>query len=70
MPKPADPREVDFMDIAALATGMSMANISTEIGTAVLAQNLDMIETLGEGMTKMMELSVNPHIGGNIDISV
>ena len=58
------------MDIAALATSMAMANVSADVGTAVLSQNLDMIETLGEGLTKMMEMSVNPHIGGNIDISV
>lgn len=58
------------MDIANLATMMKMAELSQEIGTAVLGQSLDMIETMGEGMIKIMESSVNPELGQNIDVRI
>ncbi len=58
------------MDIAALSTSMSMADVNSQIGVAVLAKNLDTIEDMGEGMKKMMEMSVNPNLGANIDVSV
>ncbi|MCR5666013.1 MAG: YjfB family protein [Eubacterium sp.] len=41
-----------------------------QVGTAVLAQNLDTAETMGDTMTKMMEQSVNPAVGGNFDMSI
>lgn len=49
---------------------MSAVNIMNDISVKVLSKNLDTMEALGDGMVKMMEMSVNPHIGGNIDISV
>ena len=49
------------MDIAALSMSM-------------LDKSLDLTADLGENLTAMidhsMELSVNPHIGANIDISI
>lgn len=41
---------------------------SIDVGVAVLAKNLDTIEQLGQGMIKMMEQSVAPHLGQNIDL--
>lgn len=63
------------MDIAALSMAMSQMNIGNEFGTAMLSKSLDSMETEGAGLVKMidaaaMERSVNPAIGGNIDISV
>ena len=58
------------MDIAALSTSMSMANLQADFGVAMLDKSLECLETMGEGMTKMLEQSVNPHLGGNIDVSV
>ncbi|SDB30755.1 YjfB family protein [Eubacterium oxidoreducens] len=50
---------------------MSKANQTLmQVGTAVLAQNLDTAETIGDTMTKMMEQSVNPSVGSNFDMSV
>jgi len=57
------------MDIAALSTAMSMANVQTQFGVAMLDKSLENLETMGEGMQKILETSVNPHIGGNIDVS-
>lgn len=58
------------MDITALSTSMSMTDVNSQIGIAVLAKNLDTMEDMGEGMKKMMEMSVNPNLGANIDVSV
>lgn len=56
---------------------MSMAQINTQsaFGVAMLSKSLDQVSSTGSQIVGMMdaaamELSVNPHIGGNIDISV
>lgn len=65
---------MEILDIAGLSMGISQANTSTAIGTAMLAKSLDMMETLGAGVVDLidrsMEHSVNPNLGGNIDIMV
>lgn len=38
------------------------------IELAMLKKSLDSVETNGDMMTKMLEQSVNPNIGSNIDI--
>lgn len=39
-----------------------------EIDFAMLKKSLDSIESSGAALTKMMEQSVNPNLGANIDI--
>lgn len=56
------------MDIASYSMSNASASISSQISVAMLAKTLDMQEIMGEEMTKMMEMSVNPSVGGNIDI--
>lgn len=58
------------MDIAALSMSMSSAALCNQIGTAVLSKSLDNMEVMGEGMKKIMEASVQPHLGQNVDYSV
>lgn len=58
------------MDIAALSIAMSQSKLMTEIGTAVLSKTLDTVEVQADGMVEMLEQSVNPSVGGNIDISL
>lgn len=63
------------MDIAQVALNMAQFNTQQSVSTAVLSNALDTQETAGQGILKMMdaaamELSVNPHIGGNFDMSV
>ena len=63
------------MDIPALSMAMAQQNLLSQVGTAMLSKSLDLMEVAGEGITEMadtaaMELSVNPAVGGNIDISV
>lgn len=58
------------MDIPLLAMSMTQANVSNQVDVAVLAKNLDQIEEMGDGMKKIMEMSVTPNVGANIDVSV
>ena len=57
------------MDIASVSTAMSMAKLQTDIGVAMLSKSMDNMETMGEGMKKILESSVTPHIGGNVDVT-
>lgn len=61
------------MDIAEVSMALSQANTMNAVGTAVLSQSIDMGKVAGDGIVKMidaaaMERSVNPAVGGNIDI--
>ena len=58
------------MDIAALSMSLASADLQTQIGTAVMKLSMETVEQVSDGMKQMMELSVTPYIGGNIDISV
>lgn len=58
------------MDIPALSIALNSIQTSNDIGIAVLAKNLDVMNTEGDALTKMMELSVNPGVGQNIDYLV
>ena len=62
------------MDVTAL-NNIALSQISpstspSDISVAILGKQLDVTQTLGDTMIQAMERSVNPHIGGNIDISV
>ena len=67
---------VSIMDIAALSMNISQMKVAQEASVSVLemaidsmkGQSVDLTQIL-EVNTKMMEQSVNPHIGENIDIS-
>ncbi|MFU0826041.1 MAG: Motility protein [Lachnoclostridium sp.] len=56
------------MDIAALSTWQSQTKVLTAVNIAVLDMNLDTVKKMGDSMIKMMEQSVTPHLGQNIDI--
>lgn len=58
------------MDIAGLSTNLSTSNVVNDVQVAVLRQSLDTLETSGDSLTKMMEASVNPELGQNIDIRI
>lgn len=58
------------MDIAGLSTNLSTINVVNDVQLAVLRQSLDTLETSGDSLTKMMEASVNPELGQNIDIRI
>lgn len=63
------------MDIAALSMAMAQNRIMESFGVEMLSKTLDTQEQVGNQVVQMidsaaMERSINPAIGGNIDISV
>lgn len=68
--------EGDYMElgsvdsIALAAMNIKQVETLTEVSTSVLAEAMDQSEIMGQGLIKMMELSVNPGIGGNFDMSI
>lgn len=58
------------MDIAALSSVMSQSALMNQVSTAVLSKSLDNMEVMGDGMKKIMEVSVQPQLGQNFDVSV
>ena len=58
------------IDIARFAT-ISAQNTTMEgVGIAMMKNALDMQEEMGAAMTQMMEQSVNPNLGANVDLRV
>lgn len=58
------------MDIASLSTAMSTQNILNDVSVAMLSKSLDTVEDMGDGIVKIMESSVTPYLGQNIDYYV
>ncbi len=58
------------MDVAGLSTMIKGGQLIQDVSVRVLSMSLDNLEAAGDGMRKMMEMSVNPSVGGNIDISL
>lgn len=59
----------DFMEIAPLSS-TNQASLMQQVSIAVTKKMLDATKENGQALTKMMELSVNPNLGKNIDLSV
>ncbi len=58
------------MEITALSSTLSQADLLTKASTAVLDMNLETIDEMGASLIKMMEQSVNPNLGQSIDIRI
>jgi len=65
------------MDIPSLSIAMNQCKLHQEVGVSVMKMAMESMKTQGVDLAKMletttqiMEQSVNPHIGGNIDISI
>lgn len=58
------------MDISALSVSMQSQQITNDIQVAVLSKSLDTFEDMGEDLKKMMEASVYPYLGQNVDYLV
>lgn len=58
------------MQAISMPISLSSSLNSVHVSVAVLAKNLDTVEKLGQDMIKMMEQSVAPHLGQNIDIRI
>lgn len=61
--------EVNSMANIALAQMPSMStSVPSDISVALLSKQLDLSQEMGDSMIQAMELSVNPNVGGNIDV--
>lgn len=56
------------MDIAALSMALSQMNVRQEASVSVMKKSMDQAESNGDSVVKMLEQSVQPHIGGSVDI--
>ena len=66
---------MDIMDVASLSMTLRQSELMGDIGTAMLAKTMGTSIDLAEGAVDMLdsaalERSVNPAVGGNIDVSV
>ena len=60
----------DGMDITAYAMMNSQIQIQQGVNTQVLKKTMDLQEAQGSQLVQMMEQSVNPVLGQNIDIRI
>ena len=61
---------MDVSSIASLSMYMAQSNLMQDIGTAVLDMALDANLAQGQNAASILESSVNPDIGSNIDLLV
>ncbi|WP_308637734.1 YjfB family protein [Paenibacillus silvisoli] len=58
------------MDIAALSMSLSQSNLMQNVSLSVLQMAKGSAEQQGQAMVEMMQRSVTPHLGGNLDLKV
>ena len=61
---------MDIMSVSGMSGMLNTSKVNNDIQVAVLSKSLETYQTTGENLTKMMEASVNPNLGQNIDFSV
>ncbi len=61
--------EMNTLNSVALSAVNNASNpIGQALGVVMLDKQLEMSETMSDGMVKAMERSVNPSVGGNFDM--
>jgi len=58
------------MDIAADISVSKFQDFQQKVGVAVASLAKDMVTSDAAGMIQMMEKSVSPHLGSNLDFSI
>lgn len=64
---------MDMMNISSALSAVSASEPSSlmeSVGVKMLDKTLDASSSMNDSMIRMMENSVTPYLGGNIDISV
>lgn len=56
------------MDITALSMALSQMNVRQEASISVMKNSMDQAEVNSESVVKMLEQSVQPHLGGSVDL--
>ena len=67
----------DTMDIAGLSMALSQLKVSQQANISIMKKAMDTGEMQTDAMVQMiekstaiMEQSINPHLGGNLDITI
>ncbi len=58
---------MDVMDVAGISMAMSQTQLMNNVSTAVASMTLDSFQGQATEITKLMESSVTPNLGQNID---
>ncbi len=58
------------MDIVSYASANAIQSTQSQVSVAMMKKSLDMQEAVGSQLVQMMEQSVNPALGGTIDIHI
>lgn len=58
------------LDIASLSTDMAMSKTMTDVSLSVLKKQMNNEEDMGLELVRMMEKSVTPNLGGNVDVRI
>ncbi|WP_018757823.1 YjfB family protein [Paenibacillus terrigena] len=58
------------MNISTLSTVMKQNSLSQAVGIRLLKMSNDQATQNGQNIVKMMEQSVQPNLGGNLDLKV
>lgn len=58
------------MDIAKVASTFKEGSLMQAVGLKMLNKSLDVQSSKGSNMTKMIEQSVQPHIGSKFDMKL
>lgn len=61
---------MDIGNIGQYSIAKSQSQLMNDVAVAVTKLSMDTSKQVGENMVKMMEQSVNPHLGSNIDIKL
>lgn len=59
--------DINLLSLSSIA---SQCQTGAELSVAVLDMSLEDLDVLSDSMKQMMELSVNPGLGANVDISI
>ncbi len=51
-------------------SGLGTSGLKQQVGLAVIAKSLDVTEQNGQQLVQMLQQSVQPNLGGNLDIKV
>ena len=62
--------ELSIDTIPYISMAMAHEQVLSAVGTSMLEASFDVAASQVDSLTKAMELSVNPAVGGNIDIAV
>ncbi|ANX13690.1 putative motility protein [Fictibacillus arsenicus] len=58
------------MDIAALSIAMNQSQVQQQASISVMKMAINTAEQNGAELTKMLEQSVQPHLGSSIDLKL